>query len=315
MNKPRPRPRTDRTPAAQTRRSPPQSKPRPGASPLVAALLVMAALGLAGCNSSSLTEGLEPIGGGKRPANATRSVSDPSSVKKLPPPGNGRYGDRKPVDFGKHHPDRYPVHGIDVSKWQGEIDWNEVRKAGIAFVFMKATEGGDHTDDRYDSYWRGARAAGIAHAPYHFYYFCRPAREQAEWFIANVPRASVQMPPVLDVEWNHASRTCTSRPDPETVRSEMKIWMDIVGRHYGKRPIIYTPVDFHRENLDGHFKGYQFWLRSVAAHPQDIYPDHPWTLWQYTGTGIMPGIKGDTDINAFAGSKEEWRKWLWKYGR
>tara|TARA_R110002020_G_scaffold48286_12_gene137725 strand:+ start:3330 stop:4178 length:849 start_codon:yes stop_codon:yes gene_type:complete len=282
---------------------------------VVAALLAVVALGLAGCNSSSLTEGLEPIGGGKRPANATRSVSDPSSVKKLPPPGNGRYGDRKPVDFGKHHPDRYPVHGIDVSKWQGEIDWNEVRKAGIAFVFMKATEGGDHTDDRYDIYWRGARAAGIAHAPYHFYYFCRPAREQAEWFIANVPRASVQMPPVLDVEWNHASRTCTSRPDPETVRSEMKIWMDIVGRHYGKRPIIYTPVDFHRENLDGHFKGYQFWLRSVAAHPQDIYPDHPWTLWQYTGTGIMPGIKGDTDINAFAGSKEEWRKWLWKYGR
>jgi hypothetical protein len=87
----------------------------------------------------------------------------------------------------------------------------------------------------------------------------------------------------------------------------MKVWMDIVGRHYGKRPIIYTPVDFHRENLDGHFQNYQFWLRSVAAHPQDIYPDHPWTFWQYTGTGMMPGIKGDTDINAFAGSKKQWR--------
>jgi lysozyme len=109
--------------------------------------------------------------------------------------------------------------------------------------------------------------------------------------------------------------TCTHRPDPATVRIEMKVWMDIVARHYGKRPIIYTPVDFHRENLDGHFKGYQFWLRSVAAHPQDIYPDHPWTFWQYTGTGMMPGIKGHTDINAFAGSKKQWQDWLRKYAR
>tara|TARA_R110002020_G_scaffold48634_4_gene138476 strand:+ start:4739 stop:5557 length:819 start_codon:yes stop_codon:yes gene_type:complete len=269
-----------------------------------------ASLGLAGCSSTSLEADLKPIGSPKSSPAANRP-----EVVKLEAPGPGRYGDRKPVEFGKHHPDRYPVHGIDISKWQGEIDWSEVRKAGVAFVFIKATEGGDHSDARFAEYWRGARAAGIPHAPYHFYYFCRPAREQAEWFIANVSRASVQMPPVLDVEWNHASRTCTTRPDPETVRAEMKIWMDIVGRHYGKRPIIYTPVDFHRENLDGYFKGNQFWLRSVAAHPQDIYPNHPWTFWQYTGTGMMPGIKGDTDINAFAGNRKQWKEWLQKYGR
>jgi lysozyme len=277
----------------------------------VAALLLVAATGLASCSSTGLEDSLQPIGNSKKQA----AQSAKPNVKKLDPPGNGRYGDRKPVDFGKYHPDRYPVHGIDVSKWQGEIDWNEVRRAGVAFAFIKATEGGDHNDSRFPEYWRGARAAGIPHAPYHFYYFCRPAREQAAWFIANVPRESVQMPPVLDVEWNHASKTCTHRPDPETVRIEMKVWMDIVGRHYGKRPIIYTPVDFHRENLDGHFQNYQFWLRSVAAHPQDIYPDHPWTFWQYTGTGMMPGIKGDTDINAFAGSKKQWEAWLRKYAR
>lgn len=277
----------------------------------VSALLAVGLLALTGCSSGSLEADLQPIGNSKRPT-ATPIVPN---VTKLPAPGNGRYGDRKPIDFGKRHPDRYPVHGVDISKWQGDIDWDKVRKAGIAFVFMKATEGGDHTDSRFESYWRGARAAGIAHAPYHFYYFCRPAREQAAWFIANVPRESVQMPPVLDVEWNHASRTCTSRPDPETVRAEMKEWMEIVGRHYGKRPIIYTPVDFHRENLDGHFKDHQFWLRSVAAHPQDIYPDHPWSFWQYTGTGMMDGIKGDTDINTFAGNKQQWREWLKKYAR
>ncbi|SOE11506.1 lysozyme [Hoeflea halophila] len=278
---------------------------RPGNLP---AVLVSLAIGLTGCSSGSLEDGLQPIGAAKSAASTIKP-----DVKKLPPPGDGRYGDRKPVDFGKNHPDRYPVHGIDVSKWQGDIDWNQVRKAGVAFI--KATEGGDHNDSRFSEYWRSARAVGIPHAPYHFYYFCRPAREQAAWFIANVPRESVQMPPVLDVEWNHASKTCTTRPDPETVRAEMKIWMDIVGRHFGKRPIIYTPVDFHRENLDGHFQGYQFWLRSVAAHPQDIYPNHPWTFWQYTGTGMMPGIKGDTDINAFAGSKSQWQEWLQKYAR
>ena len=283
----------------------------PSALPALAALFLAAVTGLAGCSSTSLEDGLQPIGKASKQA----AQSGKPDVKKLDPPGNGRYGDRKPVDFGKYHPDRYPVHGIDVSKWQGDIDWNEVRRAGAAFVFIKATEGGDHNDNRFPEYWRGARAAGIPHAPYHFYYFCRPAREQAAWFIANVPRESVQMPPVLDVEWNHASKTCTTRPDPETVRIEMKVWMDIVGRHYGKRPIIYTPVDFHRENLDGHFQNYQFWLRSVAAHPQDIYPDHPWTFWQYTGTGMMPGIKGDTDINAFAGSKSQWQEWLRKYAR
>ncbi|MBW3095937.1 glycoside hydrolase family 25 protein [Pseudohoeflea sp. DP4N28-3] len=223
------------------------------------------------------------------------------------------YGDYDPVDFGARHPGRYPVHGIDVSKYQGSIDWRKVRAAGAAFVFLKATEGGDRVDDRFDTFWRGAAAAGLPHAPYHFYYFCRSAADQARWFIRNVPKAAVKMPPVLDMEWNAASPSCKLRPDPQTVRREMRVWLKAVERHYGKRPIIYTTVDFHRENLDGHFRDHQFWLRSVAAHPSEIYPGHPWTFWQYTGTGKMPGVTGHTDINAFAGSRAEWNAWLRKH--
>jgi hypothetical protein len=85
----------------------------------VAALLLVAATGLAGCSSTGLEDSLQPIGNSKKQA----AQSAKPNVKKLDPPGNGRYGDRKPVDFGKYHPDRYPVHGIDVSKWQGDIDW------------------------------------------------------------------------------------------------------------------------------------------------------------------------------------------------
>ncbi|PWV99269.1 lysozyme [Hoeflea marina] len=271
--------------------------PRDAPRRLAPALLAGLALALAGCSASDSLSGLEPV----RTTTSTKVI------------GTARFGDAKPMDFGANHPGRYPVHGIDVSKYQGEIDWEKVRANGIAFAFMKATEGGDRSDARFGQYWRQAGQAGIVHAPYHFYYFCTPAAQQAAWYIANVPRASVKMPPVIDMEWNPQSPSCKLRPDPETVRSEMQIWLNAVERHYGKKPIIYTTVDFHRENLNGHFRGYQFWLRSVAAHPEKIYPNHHWTFWQYTGTGVVPGIEGDADINVFGGSQKAWRDWLKKH--
>jgi len=263
------------------------------------AVLALAAASV-GCTSSS--------------GNITTQILSPVSLTSPSIGAAMRYGDNDPVDFGERHPGLHPIHGVDVSKYQGEIDWSELRRAGVAFAFMKATEGGDRVDARFGQYWREASAVGIPHAPYHFYYFCTPARVQAQWFIRNVPKSAVRLPPVLDMEWNPASPSCKLRPEPQTVRREMKIWLDLVERHYGKRPIIYTTVDFHRENIDGHFRDYPFWLRSVAAHPSDIYPGHHWTFWQYTGTGQMPGIKGDTDINAFAGTRSQWNDWLKKHG-
>lgn len=221
-----------------------------------------------------------------------------------------RFHDKDPQDFGKVTPHHHEVHGIDVSKWNGDIDWRQVRGAGVAFAFIKATEGKDMLDPRFDEYWRNARAARVPHAPYHFYYFCSTADEQADWFILNVPRDSMHLPPVLDVEWNSTSKTCRYRPSPVTVRAEMKRFMDRIEAHYGKRPIIYTSVDFHRDNLEGHFNDYHFWVRSVAKHPRDIYPERRWAFWQYTSTGVVPGIRGDTDINVFAGTERNWKKWV-----
>ncbi|MCC2610436.1 glycoside hydrolase family 25 protein [Neorhizobium petrolearium] len=228
-----------------------------------------------------------------------------ASVKKLP------FKDSDPQDFGKNHPGRHEVHGIDLSKWNGDgIDWATVKKSGIAFVFIKATEGKDRIDPTFEKNWRGAAAAGIPHAPYHFYYFCSTPDEQADWFIANVPRGAVTLPPVLDAEWNHASPTCKLRPDSATVRDVLQRFMDRLEAHYGKRPIIYTSVDFHRDNLVGSFNDYQFWLRSVAAHPGEIYAGRRWAFWQYTSTGVVPGIKGETDINVFAGTAKNWNSWV-----
>lgn len=220
------------------------------------------------------------------------------------------FKDTDPQDFGPKHPQRHDIHGIDVSKWNGNIDWMTVRKSGVAFAFIKATEGKDVVDPRFDDHWRQASATGIPHAPYHFYYFCSSADEQADWFIRNVPKAAMKLPPVLDVEWNHGSKSCKYKPGPETVRAEMQRFLDRIESYYGKRPIIYTTVDFHRDNLVGQFANYHFWVRSVAAHPEKIYEDRRWAFWQYTATGVIPGIQGPTDINVFAGTAKNWRNWV-----
>jgi lysozyme len=227
----------------------------------------------------------------------------------MPQVHSPRFSDAKPVDFGNRAPDRYAVHGVDVSHWQGEIDWATLRQRGANFAFIKATEGGLHLDPRFKENWDGAAAAGIKRGAYHFYFWCRPAREQAEWFIRNVPRVANALPPVLDVEWTN-SRKCPRRPSPATVVSEMKIFLEMLERHYGQRPIIYVTVDFYRDNLRGQLKDYPFWLRSVAAHPEKVYPGRDWVFWQYSGTGLSKGVREKIDLNVFNGSKADWHNWL-----
>lgn len=221
-----------------------------------------------------------------------------------------RFADSKPHDWDSGAPWTYAVHGTDVSKYQTSVDWDAAKASGISFAFIKATEGGDRVDDYFDEHWRRTRNAGIPRAAYHFFYFCRPAVEQAQWFIQNVPKDQSAMPPVLDMEWNPQSPTCKLRPDAATVRAEMTVFLRMVEKHYGKKPIIYTSVDFFDDNNLSTFRGYPYWLRSVAGHPTKRYGDHPFTFWQYTGTGIIPGMKGDADINVFNGSEAEWNRWL-----
>jgi len=221
-----------------------------------------------------------------------------------------RYGDYKPHPWGRKKPTDYPVHGIDVSKYQGRIDWRQVKQAGIDFAFIKATEGGDRQDERFAENWQRTKAVGLPRGAYHFYYFCRSAEEQAAWFINTVPRESDALPPVLDMEWNHLSPSCKRRPTPEIVRQEMRIFLARVEQYYNKRPIIYTTVDFFDRNGLAEFKNHPFWLRSVAGHPDEKYGPHPWVFWQYTGTGAIPGIATPADINVFSGKRSAWERWL-----
>ncbi|NKW82392.1 glycosyl hydrolase [Ochrobactrum pecoris] len=220
-----------------------------------------------------------------------------------------RFRDAKPINFGRSSPRKLAVHGVDVSRWQGNIDWVKLRTQGANFAYIKATDGGDHLDPKFRENWRGAKAAGIKRGAYHFFYWCRVASQQADWFIRNVPKEADALPPVIDVEWNGDS-SCKRRPSPAQVREKMQVFMDRLEQHYGKRPIIYTAPDFYDDNLKGAFTNYPFWLRAVAQHPSKVYPGRPWTFWQYSGSGLSQGVNEKIDLNVFHGSEDDWHRWL-----
>ena len=203
-----------------------------------------------------------------------------------------------------------PIQGIDVSYWQGTIDWNAARAAGIHFAFIKATEGGDHLDPKFLDNWHGAKRAGVARGAYHFIYWCRPAHEQALWFMLNVPADAEALPPVLDVEWNTYSKTCPQRVSRGAALKTIRTLLAALETHSGKRPIIYTDPKFHRDVLEGAFPDYHFWLRSVAAKPGEVYRDRAWTFWQFTTTGTVPGVRGKVDRNSYNGTRADWERVL-----
>src|SRR5690606_30595184 len=99
-----------------------------------------------------------------------------------------RCRDAKPINFGRSSPRKLAVHGVDVSRWQGDIDWVKLRTQGATFAYIKATDGGDHLDPMFRKNSREAKAAGIKRGAYHFFYWCRVASQQADWFIRNVPK-------------------------------------------------------------------------------------------------------------------------------
>ncbi|WP_269931375.1 GH25 family lysozyme [Aminobacter sp. HY435] len=221
-----------------------------------------------------------------------------------------RFRDAKPINFGKAmSPKNFAVHGVDVSRWQGDIDWPKLRTQGANFAYIKATDGGDHLDPMFKKNWRAAEAAGLKRGAYHFFYWCRTAGEQAEWFIRNVPKVPGALPPVIDVEYNGES-SCKRRHSPEKIREKMQVFMDKLERHYGQRPVIYTAPDFYKDNLRGHFQNYPFWLRAVAEPPSKVYPGRNWVFWQYSGSGLSHGVDGKIDLNVFRGNEAQWRQWV-----
>lgn len=195
------------------------------------------------------------------------------------------------------------VRGIDVSSHQGVIDWARVKRSGVTFAWIKATEGGDFADPAFRRNWTLAAAAGVRRGAYHFVYWCRPAADQARWFVMNVPDDPDALPPVLDVEWNPASSSCPGTVARAKALAEMKTMLVAMQRATGRRPIIYAPRDFFSQvmddsrNMDGGLSDYPLWVRGLGRTLPAEYGGRPWSVWQHSETGTVPGIAGGVDLD------------------
>lgn len=197
-------------------------------------------------------------------------------------------------------PALYPVQGIDISHHQRLVRWSEVAKGGIAFAYIKATEGGSFRDTRFTENWKGARDAGITRGAYHFYTLCRPPEVQAANFIATVPKEAGILPPVLDLEFGG---NCKARPPADDVRASLKKMSDALFAAYGVRPLLYVTREFlsvYGRTLPEHAG---LWLRSIAWTPR--WSDPAWVFWQYHNRGTVIGIDGPVDRNVYRGSITE----------
>lgn len=198
--------------------------------------------------------------------------------------------------------ERFPLRGIDVSHHQAAIDWPAVARDDVAFVYLKASEGGDHRDRRFAENWRAARAAGIATGAYHFFTFCRGGAEQARNFIGAVPVAADALPPAVDLEFGG---NCGKTPDDATLRRELDAYLQAVEQAYAKPALLYVTPEFlaaYRQALPPR----ALWRRAIVRAPD---ASAPWVLWQYHNRARVAGIVGPVDLNVFDGDAAAFARW------
>lgn len=203
------------------------------------------------------------------------------------------------VDFGIAVPRDYKVHGIDVSRHQGKINWEQVAnmkvdKITIDFAFIKATEGKNFIDFRYFINWRKAKQYNIIRGAYHYFKPLTNAESQAKSFINTVDLKNGDLPPVLDVEENGGLS------DAELI-NRIRKWLNKVENHYGLKPIIYVNIEYYNKYIKGNFDNYPIWI----AHYYQRKPrmvNNKWKLWQHSDKGHIDGISENVDFNVFNGS-------------
>lgn len=199
------------------------------------------------------------------------------------------------------YPEGYEIHGIDISHYQGEIDWDELRDKGkikdspIRFIMIKATEGSTQIDPMFEVNFHESRERGFTRGAYHFWSNKSTGREQAEHFIRNVKLAEGDLPPVLDVETKPKTQT------KEEFQESVLTWLRLVEQRYKVKPIIYTYYKFKMAYLeDSVFNEYPYWI--AHYYVDKVEYKGQWKFWQHTDCGKLPGIKGYVDFNIYNGS-------------
>ncbi len=219
-------------------------------------------------------------------------------------------GDRDSVELGEYEQATTvcgsgpTVKGIDVSYYQGNIDWTRVKNDGVKYAFIRVSDGLGTIDSKFETYWAQSRANGIIHGAYQFF---RPNQDpiaQAELFLDKLGNtiADDDLPPVIDIE---AAGGLT----PAQVAAKAKQWIDHVEAALGVKPIIYTGFYFWRDQVGAPAYGAQHPLwhaqYTSAACPNISAPWTEWAFWQFTSSGSADGIAGNVDVNRFDGTMAE----------
>ena len=208
--------------------------------------------------------------------------------------------------YGVCMPAGYSMHGIDVSHYQGDINWKMLEqtrqgKFPVQFIFMKATEGGDFSDDKFVANFDSAKAHGFIRGAYHFYNPKTDADKQADFFIRSVKLEPGDLPPVLDIE--------KKGKDVKKLQQDLKIWLRKVESHYGVKPIIYASYKFKTKYLnDSIFDTYPYWI--AHYYVDSVRYQGEWKFWQHTDVGTLPGIDEKVDLNVFNGTSADLQKML-----
>ena len=203
----------------------------------------------------------------------------------------------------------FPVRGVDVSAYQGEIDWDKLANNNIQFAFIKATEGSSFVDDYYTQNYENAIKTNLRIGLYHFFSYDSPGIKQAQNFISVVLKKDDMLPPVADVEFYGDKEK--NLPDKDSVIKELSDFLFAIEEHYGKKPIIYAVKKSYELYIAGNFMDYDIWIRDVFFRPS-LSDNRNWTFWQYTDRAILDGYSGKEkyiDMNVFYGSQEEFNNY------
>jgi len=197
--------------------------------------------------------------------------------------------------------DEDPLPGIDVSHFQGEVDWGAVAAAGVRFAFIKATEGLDDVDPRFARNWQQSGAAGLLRGAYHFLHPNLDARQQAAHFLSVVTLDDDALPPALDVEVRNGV-------GPATLSACIETWLGTVEAALGCKPVVYTDPSFWRDNVGADLASYPLWLACYAATPEVPASWQRWTFWQHSQSGAVNGIAGAVDLDTCRLSLQQLRQ-------
>ena len=187
------------------------------------------------------------------------------------------------------------IHGIDISHYQGDVFWEIIgENTRMAYVYIKATEGGDRIDKRYENNLRVAHSHGLKVGSYHFYRPKTPQEKQLQNFATQCLRSEQDLVPMIDVE------TTAGLSDSAFCDSLFR-FLELVEHHYRQKPLIYTGANFYDKHLLGKIDDYKVMIAQYTEREPRLKDDRDITMWQYTGKGRINGIKGYVDKSRFMG--------------